>query len=181
MAAATAGSHRDLSGNTLFTEEADVMSLVDGESENSPSGLVAVCAPPGTCMLTDTRILHSGGRRTAEGTRYAMRIHCESAETFSTWPLLPTIFPPLLANKKHHGFRQPVLHADAARAGAAEPPRAGGHLGAPLTPAATHARLLAVRPQAFSLTGGQTVALIEMKLSFVVANTAGGPNGTLPR
>ena len=82
----TAGSHRDLSGNTLFTEEADVMSLVDGESDNSPSGLVAVCAPPGTCMLTDTRILHSGGRRTAEGTRYAMRIHCESADTFSIWP-----------------------------------------------------------------------------------------------
>ena len=89
----TAGSHRDLSGDTLFTEEADVMSLVDGESENSPSGLVAVCAPPGPCMLTDTRILHSGGRRTAEGTRYAMRIHCESADTFSIWPLLPTIFP----------------------------------------------------------------------------------------
>ena len=30
--AMTAGSHRDLSDNTLFTEEADVMSLVDDES-----------------------------------------------------------------------------------------------------------------------------------------------------
>ena len=152
------------------------MSLVDGESENSPSGLVAVCAPPGTCMLTDTRILHSGGRRTAEGTRYAMRIHCESADTFSIWRSSN-----LGSQRKRHGFRQPVLHADAARAGAAEPPRAGGHLGAALTPAATHARLLAVRPQAFSLTGGQMAALIEMKLSFVIANTAGRPNGTLAR
>ena len=160
------------------------MSLVDGESDNSPSGLVAVCAPPGTCMLTDTRILHSGGRRTAEGTRYAMRIHCVSADTFSLhFPLFQRSLPReiSIANKKHHGFRQPVLHADAARAGAAEPPRTGGHLGAPLTPAATHARLLAVRPQAFSLTGGQMAALIEMKLSFVIANTAGRPNGTRAR
>ena len=38
-------------------------------------GLVAVCAPAGTCMLTDTRMLHCGGRRTVEGMRYAMRVH----------------------------------------------------------------------------------------------------------
>ena len=46
------------------------MQLVDGEP-----GLVAICAPPGTCILTDTRILHGGGRRTVPGTRYAMRCH----------------------------------------------------------------------------------------------------------
>ena len=38
-------------------------------------GLIAVCAPPGTCILTDTRVLHCGGRRTSGGTRYAMRCH----------------------------------------------------------------------------------------------------------
>ena len=79
-----------MSGDTLFHEGADLMSMVDGEP-----GLVAVCAPPGTvsaaapfapssgslteavaqCMLTDTRMLHCGGQRTAPGSRYAMRIH----------------------------------------------------------------------------------------------------------
>ena len=81
-----------MSGDTLFHEGADLMSMVDGEP-----GLVAICAPPGTvsalraapfarkngsltaaaaqCMLTDTRMLHCGGQRTAPGSRYAMRIH----------------------------------------------------------------------------------------------------------
>ena len=64
------GSHRAADGSTLFREGADLVRLVDGEP-----GLVAVCAPPGTCILTDTRVLHGGGRRTAPGTRYAMRCH----------------------------------------------------------------------------------------------------------
>ena len=64
------GSHRTASGATRFHEGADLMALVEGEP-----GLVAICAPPGTCILTDTRVLHSGGRRTAPGTRYAMRCH----------------------------------------------------------------------------------------------------------
>ena len=64
------GSHRTASGTTLFHSSADLMQLVDGEP-----GLVAICAPPGTCILTDTRVLHCGGRRTAPGTRYAMRCH----------------------------------------------------------------------------------------------------------
>lgn len=64
------GSHRTSSGATRFHEGADLMALVTGEP-----GLVAICAPPGTCILTDTRVLHSGGRRTAPGTRYAMRCH----------------------------------------------------------------------------------------------------------
>ncbi len=64
------GSHRSANGTTLFHDGADLVRLVDGEP-----GLVAICAPPGTCILTDTRILHCGGRRTAPGTRYAMRCH----------------------------------------------------------------------------------------------------------
>lgn len=64
------GSHRTASGATSFHEGADLVRLVDGEP-----GLVAICAPPGTCILTDTRVLHGGGRRTAPGTRYAMRCH----------------------------------------------------------------------------------------------------------
>ena len=64
------GSHRAASGTTTFHAGADLVRLVDGEP-----GLVAVCAPPGTCILTDTRVLHGGGRRTAPGTRYAMRCH----------------------------------------------------------------------------------------------------------
>ena len=64
------GSHRNAEGTTRFQDGADLVRLVDGEP-----GLVAICAPPGTCILTDTRILHCGGRRTAPGTRYAMRCH----------------------------------------------------------------------------------------------------------
>ena len=64
------GSHRSASGATSFHDRADLVRLVDAEP-----GLVALCAPPGTCILTDTRILHCGGRRTAPGTRYAMRCH----------------------------------------------------------------------------------------------------------
>ena len=64
------GSHRFAGGATRFHEGADLVGLVDGEP-----GLVAICAPPGTCIITDTRVLHCGGRRTAPGTRYAMRCH----------------------------------------------------------------------------------------------------------
>ena len=64
------GSHRTASGATSFHDGADLVRLVDAEP-----GLVALCAPAGTCILTDTRILHCGGRRTAPGTRYAMRCH----------------------------------------------------------------------------------------------------------
>ena len=64
------GSHRTANGTTSFHEGADLVSMVEGEP-----GLVAICAPPGSCILTDTRVLHCGGRRTNEGTRYAMRCH----------------------------------------------------------------------------------------------------------
>ena len=64
------GSHRTSSGATSFHDGTDLKSLVEGEP-----GLVAICAPPGTCILTDTRVIHGGGRRTAPGTRYAMRCH----------------------------------------------------------------------------------------------------------
>ncbi|MCY4093932.1 MAG: phytanoyl-CoA dioxygenase family protein [Gammaproteobacteria bacterium] len=64
------GSHRTASGATTFHDGADLVRLVEGEP-----GLVAVCAPVGTCILTDTRVLHGGGLRIAPGTRYAMRCH----------------------------------------------------------------------------------------------------------
>ena len=64
------GSHRSASGATAFHDGADLVALVDGEP-----GLVAIQAPPGTCIITDTRVLHCGGERTAAGTRYAMRCH----------------------------------------------------------------------------------------------------------
>ena len=64
------GSHRTADGRTNFHDGADLLTLVDAEP-----GLVAICAPAGTCILTDTRVLHGGGRRTAPGTRYAMRCH----------------------------------------------------------------------------------------------------------
>ena len=64
------GSHRTASGDNCFQDGADLLRLVDADV-----GLVAICAPPGTCILTDTRVLHGGGERTAPGTRYAMRCH----------------------------------------------------------------------------------------------------------
>ena len=64
------GSHRTASGDNCFQDGADLLRLVDADV-----GLVAICAPPGTCILTDTRVLHGGGQRTAPGTRYAMRCH----------------------------------------------------------------------------------------------------------
>lgn len=64
------GSHRTSDGTTVFSVGANLLELVD-----SDPGLVAICAPAGTCILTDTRVLHCGGRRTAPGTRYGMRCH----------------------------------------------------------------------------------------------------------
>ncbi|MCY3885933.1 MAG: phytanoyl-CoA dioxygenase family protein [Gammaproteobacteria bacterium] len=64
------GSHRTSDGTTVFSVGVNLVDLVD-----SDPGLVAICAPAGTCILTDTRVLHCGGRRTAPGTRYGMRCH----------------------------------------------------------------------------------------------------------
>lgn len=64
------GSHRTSDGQTIFGLGANLLELVDGEP-----GLVAICAPAGSCIITDTRVLHCGGRRTATGTRYGMRCH----------------------------------------------------------------------------------------------------------
>ena len=64
------GSHRSAGGATSFHSGSDLVAMLDAEP-----GLVAICAPPGTCIVTDTRVLHCGGKRTAPGTRYAMRCH----------------------------------------------------------------------------------------------------------
>ena len=64
------GTARTPGGAPLFCEGADLAGLLETEP-----GLVAVNAPAGSCLLTDTRVLHCGGRRDAPGTRYALRVH----------------------------------------------------------------------------------------------------------
>jgi len=60
------GSHRDASGLNKIRPETDFEKLAD-------NNLVALTAPAGCCVLTDSRLLHSGGKRTAPGSRFAMR------------------------------------------------------------------------------------------------------------
>ena len=62
------GSHRDAAGRNRVLPGEDHTELADGEP-----GLIACCAPAGCAILTDSRLLHSGARRTAPGTRYALR------------------------------------------------------------------------------------------------------------
>lgn len=61
------GSHRDASGANLVRPDSDFERLAEER-------LVALTAPAGTCFLTDSRLIHSGGKRTAPGTRLASRI-----------------------------------------------------------------------------------------------------------
>ena len=68
------GSHRDAAGNNRVVPGIDYTEMAnEGEPDSHESGLVACCAPPGCAILTDSRLLHSGARRTAPGTRYALR------------------------------------------------------------------------------------------------------------
>lgn len=62
------GSHRDATGNNRVVPGFDYTQIA-----NEEPGVVACCAPPGCAILTDSRLLHSGARRTAPGTRYALR------------------------------------------------------------------------------------------------------------
>ena len=65
------GSHRYPSGAPRVTAaNTDYMQLFAPGAE---PGLVGLSAPAGACILTDSRLLHSGGERTAPGTRYGMR------------------------------------------------------------------------------------------------------------
>ena len=61
------GSHRDARGENKVRPETQFEALSDQR-------LLALKAPAGTCVLTDSRLLHSGGKRTATGTRLASRI-----------------------------------------------------------------------------------------------------------
>lgn len=61
------GSHRDAAGNNLVRPDTAFERLADER-------IVSVTAPPGCAILTDSRVLHSGGMRTAPGTRLASRI-----------------------------------------------------------------------------------------------------------
>jgi ectoine hydroxylase-related dioxygenase (phytanoyl-CoA dioxygenase family) len=61
------GSHRDAAGNNLVRPDSAFEELADER-------IVALCAPPGCAVLTDSRLLHSGGKRTAPGHRLASRI-----------------------------------------------------------------------------------------------------------
>ena len=61
------GSHRDASGNNLVTPTSPYEEL-------AKNNLLALNAPAGCAILTDSRLLHSGGKRSAPGRRLASRI-----------------------------------------------------------------------------------------------------------
>jgi ectoine hydroxylase-related dioxygenase (phytanoyl-CoA dioxygenase family) len=61
------GSHRDALGRNLVRPDTDYERLAEER-------IVALTAPAGTCLVTDSRVLHSGGKRTLPGTRLASRI-----------------------------------------------------------------------------------------------------------
>ena len=61
------GSHRNAAGENLVRPEVAFEGLAQER-------LIALEAPPGAAILTDSRLLHSGGKRTAIGTRLANRI-----------------------------------------------------------------------------------------------------------
>lgn len=61
------GSHRTPGGENLIHPDTGTVGLAKGK-------LLALDAPTGSCTLTDSRLLHSGGKRTAPGTRLAARI-----------------------------------------------------------------------------------------------------------
>ena len=60
------GSHVTDEGNNRITPDGGFEDLV-------PGNIVALTCPAGTCVITDGRILHSGGLRTADGWRLAQR------------------------------------------------------------------------------------------------------------
>ena len=46
---------------------------------NHPTGIVALCGPPGTCFVSDGRVLHAGAPRTAPGVRLGNNCyHCRA-------------------------------------------------------------------------------------------------------
>lgn len=61
------GSHREASGRNKVRPDVAFEKLAEER-------LVALTAPAGSCLLTDSRVLHSGGMRSAPGTRLASRI-----------------------------------------------------------------------------------------------------------
>lgn len=61
------GSHREASGQNKVRPEVAFEKMAEER-------LVALTAPAGSCLLTDSRVLHSGGMRSAPGTRLASRI-----------------------------------------------------------------------------------------------------------
>lgn len=61
------GSHREASGRNKVRPDVAYEKMAEER-------LVALTAPAGCCLLTDSRVLHSGGMRSAPGTRLASRI-----------------------------------------------------------------------------------------------------------
>ena len=61
------GSHREASGRNKVRPDVEFEKMAEER-------IVALTAPGGCCLLTDSRLLHSGGKRTAPGTRLASRI-----------------------------------------------------------------------------------------------------------
>jgi ectoine hydroxylase-related dioxygenase (phytanoyl-CoA dioxygenase family) len=69
------GSATDGSGNSILTEDTDADEFV----RNHKYGIVALCGPPGTCFVSDGRLLHAGAPRLAPGVRLGNNIyHCRA-------------------------------------------------------------------------------------------------------
>lgn len=69
------GSATDGHGNILLTEDTDADEFV----RNHKYGIVALCGDPGTCFVSDGRLLHAGAPRTAPGMRLGNNIyHCRA-------------------------------------------------------------------------------------------------------
>jgi len=62
------GSHIDEHGNNHVRPDVEFEKLAHGEP-----GLCALKASAGHCFVMDARVLHSGGRRLVDGTRFALR------------------------------------------------------------------------------------------------------------
>jgi len=80
------GSATDGYGNNILTEDTDA----DEFLRNHKYGIVALCGNPGTCFVSDGRLLHAGAPRTAPGMRLGNNIyHCrkEIKQQEVCWPI----------------------------------------------------------------------------------------------
>ena len=69
------GTATDGHGNNVITEGIDAEEFLASHKY----GIVALCGPPGTCFVSDGRLLHAGAPRTAPGVRLGNNVyHCRA-------------------------------------------------------------------------------------------------------